>query len=37
MEFVYVLFSDEDEWEDIVIIVSKEEAIMHQSNIQINE
>jgi len=27
MEFVYVLFNDEDEWEDMVIIVSKEEAI----------
>jgi hypothetical protein len=27
MEFVYVLVSDYAEWEDIVIILSKEEAI----------
>jgi len=27
MEFVYVLFSDESEWEDMIIILSKEEAI----------
>ena len=27
MEFVYVLFSDGDEWEDMIIILSKEEAI----------
>ena len=27
MDFVYVLFSDSGEWEDIVIILSKEEAI----------
>lgn len=27
MEFVYVLFSDGGEWEDMIVFLSKEEAI----------
>lgn len=32
MEFVYVLFNHESEWENMIIILSKEEAINASMN-----
>ena len=32
MDFIYVLLSDGSEWEDIIIILSKEDAIKESIN-----